>query len=187
MQFLQTQLSGVWLIEAEPARDHRGFFARTFCTDEFARHGLVASFVQHSISHSSRRGTLRGMHFQIEPHAEVKVVSCLKGGIWDVVIDLRPESPGFGKHLGVELTAENRRQLYIPKGFAHGFITLADDTDVGYLISQFYEPLAARGVRYNDPRFAIAWPLAPAVVSDKDMTWPDFAGSAKQDGTRLPA
>ncbi|MGH6895134.1 MAG: dTDP-4-dehydrorhamnose 3,5-epimerase [Geminicoccaceae bacterium] len=174
MRFDETTLCGAWLIEPEPARDHRGFFARTFCAQEFAEHGLTAGFVQHNTSQSTARGTLRGMHFQRAPHAEVKVVSCLRGAIWDVIIDLRPESPTYRQWDGFELTADNRRQLYVPEGFAHGFQTLCDDTEVGYLISAFYAPLAASGLRYDDPAFAIAWPLPLSEISDKDRTWPDF-------------
>jgi dTDP-4-dehydrorhamnose 3,5-epimerase len=177
MRFLETDLPGAWVVEAEPARDQRGFFARTFCTREYAELGLETRFVQHSISYSAKRGTLRGMHFQARPHAEVKVVSCLRGAIWDVIVDLRPDSATFRRSTGVELTHENRRQLYIPRGFAHGFITLKDDTEVHYLISDFYEPSAARGVRYDDPAFAIDWPFSPTVVSEKDGRWPDFAVS----------
>lgn len=174
MRFDRTSLQGVWLIEPVPARDNRGFFARTFCEQEFAEHGLEAQFVQHSTSQSRVRGTLRGMHFQCAPHAEVKVVRCLKGAVWDVVIDLRPHSRTYCGWQGFELSAENRRQLYVPAQFAHGFQTLHDDTEVGYLISAFYTPLAARGVRYDDPTFAIDWPLPVAEISEKDRTWAAF-------------
>jgi dTDP-4-dehydrorhamnose 3,5-epimerase len=177
MRFEETDLPGVWLIDPVPARDERGFFARTFCTREYAERGLVAGFVQHSTSHSSRCGTLRGMHFQRAPHQEIKVVSCLKGAIWDVVVDLRPWSSTFCKWRGFELSADNRRQLYIPEGMAHGFQTLRDDSEVGYLISAFYAPEAASGVRYDDPRFAISWPLPVSSISDKDRAWPDFTDS----------
>jgi dTDP-4-dehydrorhamnose 3,5-epimerase len=175
MHFDQAQLQGAWLIEPVPARDHRGFFARTFCVREYAEHGLTTQFVQHSTSQSRTRGTLRGMHFQRAPHGEVKVVRCLKGAIWDVIIDLRPQSPTYRRWQGFELSADNHRQLYVPEGFAHGFQTLADDTEVGYLISAFYAPQAAGGVRYDDPAFAIEWPLAVSEISEKDRTWPDFS------------
>jgi dTDP-4-dehydrorhamnose 3,5-epimerase len=178
MRFLETDLLGAWLIEPVPARDPRGFFARTFCAQEFAAHGLTTRFVQNSTSQSETRGTLRGMHFQRAPHAEAKVVSCLKGAVWDVMIDLRPESPTYRRWQGFELTASNYRQLYIPEGFAHGFQTLCDAAEVGYLISQFYEPKAAGGVRYNDPAFAIEWPLPVTVISEKDRSWPDFVDGA---------
>jgi dTDP-4-dehydrorhamnose 3,5-epimerase len=174
MKFVKTKLRGAWLIDAEPMQDHRGFFARTFCAREFAQHGLETDFVQHSTSYSSAKGTLRGMHFQRAPHAEVKIVRCLKGAIWDVIIDLRPGSPTYRRWQAFELTAENRRQLYIPAGCAHGFQTLCDDTEAGYLISAYYAPSAACGVRYDDPAFAIAWPLPPGPMSMMDKGWPDF-------------
>jgi len=180
MRFLETDLYGARLIDLEPVRDARGFFSRTFCVKEFAAHGLETSFVQHSLSYSAARGTLRGMHFQTPPHAEVKVVDCVKGAIFDVIIDIRPQSPTFRQWRGFELTAENRRQLYIPAGFAHGFETLSDDAEVRYLISAFYEPSAASGLRYDDPAFAISWPLPIAVISDKDRVWPYFAETFQQ-------
>lgn len=141
---------------------------------EFAAHGLKTTFVQHSVSFSALRGTVRGMHFQTPPHGEAKLVECVKGAIWDVIIDLRRQSPTFGCWKGVELNAENRRQLYIPEEFAHGFITLCDNTEVRYLISAFYEPSAANGFRHDDPAFAIPWPLPVAAISDRDRNWPDF-------------
>jgi dTDP-4-dehydrorhamnose 3,5-epimerase len=174
MRFEPAGLLGAWLIEAVPVGDHRGFFARTFCAREYAERGMTARFVQNSTSHSVARGTLRGMHFQRAPHAEAKVVSCLKGAIWDVIIDLRRESPTWRRWQGFELTADNRRQLYVPEGFAHGFQTLRDDVEVGYLISAFHVPAAAAGVRYDDPAFAIDWPLPVSVISEKDRSWPDF-------------
>lgn len=175
MRFFETDLDGARLIELEPIRDERGFFSRSFCVKEFAAQSLETNFVQHSLSYSAAGGTLRGMHFQAAPHSEVKVVDCVKGAIWDVIIDIRPDSPTYRKWQGFELTAENRRQLYIPAGFAHGFQTLSDNTEVHYLISAFYEPSAARGLRYDDPSFAIRWPLPIAVISAKDLAWPDFA------------
>ena len=174
MRFEETNLCGAWLIDLAPARDHRGFFARTFCVQAYADHGLTTGFVQHSTSQSVARGTLRGMHFQRAPRSEVKVVRCLKGAIWDVIIDLRPDSPTYCRWQGFELTAANQRQLYVPEGFAHGFQTLCDDSWVSYLISAFHAPLAASGVRYDDPAFAIDWPLPVTEISEKDRTWPDF-------------
>jgi dTDP-4-dehydrorhamnose 3,5-epimerase len=174
MRFDETQLCGAWLIEPEPVRDQRGFFARTFCVQEYAERGLTTRFVQHNTSYSAAKGTLRGMHFQRAPHEEVKVVSCFKGAIWDVIIDLRPASPTYRCWQGFELTAANRRQLYVPQGCAHGFQTLCEDAEVGYLISAFYAPLAADGVRYDDPAFAIDWPLPVTTVSEKDRNWPSF-------------
>ena len=184
MRFEQTKLCGAWLIEPVPARDHRGFFARTFCAQEYAERSLTTCFVQNSTSQSVARGTLRGMHFQRAPHGEVKVVSCLKGAIWDVIIDLRPESPTYCQWQAFELCAANRRQLYVPEGFAHGFQTLCDDTEVGYLISAFYAPHAADGLRYDDPAFAIDWPLPVIAISEKDRTWPDFS---KRSRSRIGA
>ncbi len=176
MRFQETKLEGLWLIELEPVSDNRGFFVRTFCEREFVAHGLHTSFVQHSTSHTVARGSIRGMHFQRAPASEVKVVSCLKGAIYDVVIDLRASSPTHGRWQGFELSAENRRRLYIPVGFAHGFQTLTDDVEVGYLISEFYAPEAAAGVRFDDPAFGITWPQPVTVISDKDRNWPDFQG-----------
>jgi dTDP-4-dehydrorhamnose 3,5-epimerase len=176
MRFEATNLSGAWLIMPEPVGDERGFFARTFCVRELAEHGLETEFVQHSASVSLKCGTLRGMHFQREPHGEVKIVTCIKGAILDVIVDLRPASPTFRRWQGFELTDENRRRLYIPKGFAHGFQTLTDNVEVGYLISAFYEPSAASGVRHDDPAFGIEWPLPVTVISEKDKSWADFTG-----------
>jgi dTDP-4-dehydrorhamnose 3,5-epimerase len=176
MRFEDTDLPDACLIIPEPVRDERGFFARTFCAREFGERGLETNFVQHSISASTRKGTLRGMHFQTEPHGEVKIVTCLKGAILDVIVDLREGSRAFRKWQGFELTQENRHRLYIPKGFAHGFQTLTDDVEMLYLISAFYAPTAASGVRHDDPTFGIAWPLPVSVISDKDQAWPDFTG-----------
>jgi dTDP-4-dehydrorhamnose 3,5-epimerase len=175
MRFIKTDLPGVWLIHLEPVYDNRGFFARTFCVREFAEHGLLMNFVQHNLSYSEVRGTLRGMHYQAAPHGEVKVVNCAKGAIWDVIMDIRPKSPTFGQWRAFELSAENQYQLYIPQGFAHGFETLTDHTEVHYLMSSFYDPSAANGLRHDDPAFAIPWPLPIAAISNKDRTWPDFA------------
>jgi dTDP-4-dehydrorhamnose 3,5-epimerase len=175
VRFFNTNLEDVRLIEIEPVRDERGFFSRSFCVKEFAAQNLETNFVQHSLSYSATRGTLRGMHFQTVPHSEVKVVDCVKGAIWDVIIDLRPRSPTYRRWQGFELTAESHRQLYIPAGYAHGFQTLSDDTEVHYLISTFYEASAVRGLRYNDSSFAIQWPLPVTIISAKDLAWPDFA------------
>jgi dTDP-4-dehydrorhamnose 3,5-epimerase len=176
MRFETTDLPDAWLMVPEPVGDERGFFARTFCARELGARGLETNFVQHSVSASARKGTLRGMHFQTEPHGETKIVTCLRGAIADVIVDLRAGSRGLRKWQRFDLTAENRHRLYIPKGFAHGFQTLTDDVEVGYLISAYYEPPAASGVRHDDPAFAIGWPLPVAVISDKDRAWPDFAG-----------
>ena len=174
MQFHPTALCDVWLIHLEPVRDDRGFFARTFCIEEFAARGLETSYPQHSISYSARRGTLRGMHYQRDPHSEVKLVRCVNGAIWDVIIDIRPGSPTYRKWQGFELSGVNGHQLYIPKGFAHGFQTLTADVVVNYLISEPYEPRSASGLRYNDPSFAITWPLPVTEISEKDLQWPNF-------------
>lgn len=182
MRLIETALPGAHVVEPQPIEDARGFFARTFCAAEFAARGLATVFVQHNTSGNIRRGTLRGLHFQRPPHQEVKVVSCLKGAVFDVIVDLRPASPTFRRWLGVELSAANRRSLYIPEGFAHGFQTLADDSEVGYLMSAMYEPGAAAGYRWDDPAFAIAWPLPPAVMSEKDRAWPPFVVAAASSG-----
>jgi dTDP-4-dehydrorhamnose 3,5-epimerase len=175
MLFRSMELAGVRLIDLEPAWDERGFFARTFCVDEFAAKGLETRFVQHSISYTARAGSVRGMHFQRTPHDEVKLVRCIKGAIYDVLIDLRPNSPTYLRWESYELTAETRCQLYVPAGFAHGFQTLAPHTEVTYLIWPSYVPAAAAGIRHDDPAFAIQWPLPVADISARDRTWPDFA------------
>jgi dTDP-4-dehydrorhamnose 3,5-epimerase len=182
MRFQQTELGGAWLIEPVPVFDERGFFSRVFCTREFGDHGLETRFEQHSLSYSRLRGTVRGMHFQKDPHGEVKVVSCLKGAIWDVIADLRLGSPTFGQWRAFELTAKNRYQLYIPKGLAHGFQSLVDNVEVSYLISTFYVPLAAAGFRHDDPAFGIDWPHPPGAMSEKDRSWPDFSVSLSLQG-----
>lgn len=174
MRFEQTNLEGAWLIKLDLARDARGFFARTFSDDEFAARGLETSFPQHSISYSARSGTLRGMHFQRDPHSEVKLVRCAKGAVWDVIIDIKPTSSTFRQWQAFELSDVNGRQLYIPKGFAHGFQTLSDDVEVNYLISEPYAPESASGLRHDDPSFNIGWPLPVTAISDKDLQWPDF-------------
>ena len=175
MIFKETQLEGAFIIEPERREDERGFFARTFCTREFGAQGLQTGFVQHSISSTARAGSIRGMHFQRHPHEEVKLIGCIAGAIHDVLIDLRSRSPTYRKWEAYELTPHNRLQLYVPAGFAHGFQTLAPDTAVAYLISAFYAPEAAAGVRHDDPAFKIAWPLPVADISAKDSSWPDFA------------
>jgi len=176
MKFQPTDLEGAWLIALEPHGDTRGFFARTFCVREFADHGLETIYPQHNTSLSRQRGTVRGMHYQRDPHAEVKIVRCLRGRIWDVIVDIQPASPTYRRWQGFELTADNRLQLYIPKGFAHGFQTLTDDAEVGYLMSAVHAPSAAAGFRHDDPSFGIQWPEPVTVLSDKDRSWPDFNG-----------
>lgn len=174
MVFTATKLAGAFVIEPERKADQRGFFARTFCQAEFAEHGLDPRVAQCSISFNKRKGTLRGMHFQAAPYAEVKVVRCTAGVIYDVIIDLRRESPSFLEHEAVELTAENRKMLYIPEGFAHGFQTMTDDTEVFYQMSQAYAAEYARGVRWDDPAFGIQWPEAERIIFDRDRGYPDF-------------
>jgi dTDP-4-dehydrorhamnose 3,5-epimerase len=174
MKFHPTSLHGAVLVEQEPHGDTRGSFTRTFCTAEFAKAGLDTGFPQHSTSLSVTKGTLRGIHFQRAPHEESKLVRCLRGAVYDVIVDLRPASPTFLQWEGFELTAAGNRQIYIPKGFAHGFQTLADDTELNYLISAAYEPSASAGYRYDDLAFAIRWPLPVTVIADKDLAWPEF-------------
>lgn len=178
MRFTETDLAGAWLIEPEPARDARGYFMRTFCEQAFAEHGLEIRFVQHSTSCTVAKNALRGMHFQNAPHEEVKVVTCLRGAIYDVIIDLRPQSKTYKKWVGFELSETNQRRFYIPKGFAHGFQTLSENAEVSYLISAFYTPGASSGVRWNDAAFGIDWPSEPSVMSEKDLGWPDFVDMA---------
>lgn len=178
MIFLPTALPGAFRIEPEPLQDDRGFFARSFCREEFARHGLDPSCAQCNISYNARRGTLRGLHYQPPPHLEAKLVRCTRGAIFDVIVDLRPGSPTLGRHTAVELTAENRRMLFVPAEFAHGFLTLTDDAEVFYQMSSPFIPGAGRGFRYDDPAFAIDWPLPVEVVSERDRGYPPFDPAA---------
>lgn len=173
--FTQTPLAGAFVVEPEPVRDERGFFARAWCQREFEVQGLASRWAQCNLSFNTKTGTLRGMHYQTAPHAEAKLIRCTRGAIHDVIVDLRPESPTFKQHFGTVLTSENRRMLYAPEGFAHGFLTLEDDTEVFYQMSAFYEPSFARGVRWNDPSFGIRWPGEVRVISEKDRNYPDFA------------
>ena len=175
MKFTTTSLKDAILIEPEPRPDERGFFARTYCRNEFAEAGLETDFVQGNMSFNRAKGTLRGMHFQYPPHEEVKVVRCIRGAIYDVIIDLRPDSPSYLKWQGFELTEDNGLQLYVPRGFAHGFLTLSDGAAVAYQVSAFYAPGAEGGVRWNDPQFAIEWSADVTVLSPKDAAWPDFS------------
>jgi dTDP-4-dehydrorhamnose 3,5-epimerase len=174
MTFSETKLLGVFEIRLEPHADERGFFARSWCQREFERYGLNPATVQCNVSFNERKGTLRGMHYQAAPHPEAKLVRCTQGAIYDVVLDLRPQSPAFKKWVGVELTAANRRMIYVPEGFAHGFLTLEDRTEVFYQMSEFYYPELSRGVRWDDPAFQIDWPSRPEAISDRDRTYADF-------------
>lgn len=174
MLFRETALTGAYLIELDKHEDERGFFARSWCQREFLAHGLNPRLVQCNISFNRRRGTLRGMHYQVAPHEEAKLVRCTRGAIYDVIIDLRPASPTYMQWIAVELTADNYRMLYIPERFAHGFQTLEDNTEVFYQMSEFYAPECARGIRWNDPTFAISWPTAERIISQRDQQYPDF-------------
>jgi dTDP-4-dehydrorhamnose 3,5-epimerase len=174
MIFLQTKLPGVFEVHLEPTPDERGFFARTWCQNDFHSHELNSRIAQCSISLNRRKGTLRGMHYQAAPHQETKLVRCTNGALYDVVIDLRPDSPEFKQWIAVTLTAADRNMVYVPDGCAHGFLTLEDETEVFYQISEFYHPASARGVRWNDPAFGVAWPGEVAVISERDRTHPDF-------------
>ncbi len=184
MKFTETWLAGAFLLEVEPRTDERGFFARTFCRRELEEHGLDPNLAQCSISVNRLKGTLRGIHFQRPPFQETKLVRCTAGAIFDVIIDLRADSPTFLKYFAVQLTAENRRTLYVPRDFAHGFQTLTDDTEVSYGMSEFYAPQSAVGLRWNDPFFAVPWPLPVSVISDQDVSYPDLLGP---EDPRLPA
>jgi dTDP-4-dehydrorhamnose 3,5-epimerase len=172
--FVPTALPGAFIVEPDRREDERGFFARTWCAHEFEAHGLNPRLVQCSISFNKRKGTLRGMHYQAAPSQEAKLVRCTMGAIHDISIDLRPKSPGYKRHVAVELTAENRRALYIPEGLAHGFQTLTGDTEVFYQMSEFFAPQHTRGVRWNDPAFAIEWPADERFINDRDRNYPDF-------------
>ena len=174
MIFQETKLKGAFIIEPERLEDERGFFARTWCKREFKTHGLNPELVQCNISFNKKRGTLRGMHYQVAPCEEVRLVRCTIGAIYDVTIDLRPDSQTHKQWFSVELTVENRKMLYIPEGFAHGFITLEDNTEVFYQMSEFYAPECVRGVRWNDPAFNILWTEDVVVISDRDKQYPDF-------------
>lgn len=177
MKFIEAPLAGAFIVELDPRSDERGWFARTFDRDAFERRGLAAEILQESTSFNARRGTLRGMHFQAAPHEETKLVRCTRGAIYDVVVDLRPGSATFCRWHGVELTPDCGCALYVPKGMAHGFLTLADDSEVAYQMTAPHVPEQACGVRYDDPVFAIAWPQEPSVVSERDRSYPDFAPS----------
>jgi len=174
MRFHQTKLPGVFEVHLEPIADERGFFARAWCRREFETHGLDANLVQCNISLNTRKGTLRGVHYQVAPYEESKVVRCTRGAVCDVVVDLRSDSPTFRDWIAVVLTAETRNMVYVPQGCGHGFLTLEDHTEVFYQMSQFYNAESARGVRWDDPAFEIAWPGEPAVISERDRTYPDF-------------
>jgi dTDP-4-dehydrorhamnose 3,5-epimerase len=174
MIFSETELKDAFIIDLEEKHDHRGFFARSFCAEEFAAHGLKSVVAQCNLSFNHKKGTLRGMHYQTTPAAETKLVRCTQGAIYDVIIDMRPESPTFLSHFGIELTALNRRALYIPEMFAHGYQALTDEAEVVYQVGEFYTPGYEHGLRYDDPFFNIEWPLAVTEISEKDSNWPLF-------------
>ena len=175
MIFRETPLPGAFIIDLEPIVDERGFFARSWCREEFSANGIEGGFVQLNISYNRRRGTLRGLHYQAEPHAETKLLRVTRGSVFDVLVDIRETSTGFRRWFAVELSAENRRMLYIPKGMAHGFQTLEDDTEVLYQMGEYYVPEAARGIRWDDPELAIAWPIPDPIVSERDSDLPGIA------------
>ena len=178
MLFHALPLEGAFRIEIEPIGDHRGFNARSFCAREFETHGLRSRFVQTNVIANGPRGTLRGFHYQVPPHTETKLFRVTRGAIHDVIIDLRPSSPTYRRWIAVELSATAHIMLYVPEGFAQGFQTLADDTELTYQVSAFYAPDHGRGIRHDDPAFGIPWPLEPSVISDKDRSWPDFEDSS---------
>jgi dTDP-4-dehydrorhamnose 3,5-epimerase len=175
MQFTPTPLAGAYVIDIQKIGDERGFFGRSWCADEMARAGLEPQIAQINTSLSRQKGTLRGLHFQIAPFQESKMIRCTRGAVYDVIVDLRPESATFQKWFGIELSEDSHQALYSPKGFAQGFLTLQDNSEITYFASAPYAPGKDRGVRFDDPAFGIDWPLAPLVVSDKDRTWPDFS------------
>ena len=174
MIFTETPLAGAFLIDVERRVDERGFFARAWCEDEFAAHGILAPPRQANLSSNPQRGTLRGMHYQLPPHEETKLVRCTRGALFDVIVDLRDESPTYQQWFGIELTADSFRMLFVPGRFAHGFLTLTDNTDIFYQVSAKYTPGAERGIRWNDPAIGIQWPMQPTLVSQKDQEQPDF-------------
>ncbi|MCB8976629.1 MAG: dTDP-4-dehydrorhamnose 3,5-epimerase [Ardenticatenaceae bacterium] len=175
MIFEETRLPGAYIIHLEPIQDNRGFFSRVFCQREFEAHNLHTDFVQANLTHSEKKGTLRGLHYQIRPHKEVKLVHCPRGAIYDVIVDMRPDSPTYLEWISVELTAENRKMIYIPGDFAHGYQTLADDSEVYYQVGQFYAPDFEQGIQWDDPALNIKWPdPSNPILSEKDKMWPEF-------------
>lgn len=175
MKFTETPLVGAYVLEVKRIEDDRGFFGRSWCANELAEHGLNTNLAQANVAFNYKRGTLRGLHRQVAPHEEVKIVRCTRGAIFDAIVDLRPESKSYTKWFGVELTAENHKSLYVPKGFGHGYLTLEDNSEVHYQVSDFYAPAHEAGCRWNDPAFGIEWPDTRGyLISDKDEVWPDF-------------
>lgn len=175
MLFTPTEIPDAFIIDLDKRVDERGFFARGWCAREFEEQGISGNAVQMNISYNKNKHTLRGFHYQMHPHQEQKLLRCIRGAIYDVLLDLRPESPSFMRHITVELTAESYRMVVVPKGCANAFMTLKDETEVTYLVSEFYTPASERGVRWDDPSFGVRWPVRPEVISDKDANWPDFS------------
>lgn len=174
MKFVETDLAGALLIEPDPVTDDRGFFARQFSRERMAEIGLMDRIVEVYDSFNAKRGTLRGIHYQLPPFAETKIIRCVRGRVYDIILDLRPDSPTFGKSFGAELSDENRISMYAPRGFAHGFIALSDDAELFYFVDEVYSAEHARGIRWNDPRFGIQWPMTPSLISERDRQFPDF-------------
>ncbi len=185
MKFIPTPLDGAYLVELEKRGDERGFFARFFCEREFAEHGLPSNFVQVNNSLTAEEGALRGLHYQLAPKQEDKLVRCLTGSIWDCIVDLRPESPTFKQWFGHTLSADNRTMMFVPKGFAHAFLTLEPNSEALYLVTEFYAPELERGLRWDDPALGIQWPKEPKVISEKDASWPDFDSEYHLNGTAV--
>jgi len=177
MIFNKTHIKDVFIVDLDKREDDRGFFARAWCKKEFEEHGIDSNFVQANVSFNDKKGTLRGMHYQISPHEETKLIRCIRGAIYDCIVDLRPDSPTYKESIGVELTAENRRLFVVPKGFGHGYLTLVDNSEVFYQVSEFYAPGSERGIRWDDPGLNLEWPkMGELILSEKDQSWPRFSG-----------
>jgi dTDP-4-dehydrorhamnose 3,5-epimerase len=185
MIFTETKLKGAYIIDVKRLEDERGFFGRSYCKREMDEYGLNTNMVQANVSYNKKKGTLRGMHMQVSPYEETKLVRCTRGAIYDVIIDMREDSDTYKQWIGVELTADSYRMLFVPEGFAHGFITLEDNTDVTYNVTQYYTPGSERGIRWNDPAFNIEWPMEPVTISDKDQAHPDFEESTATSKGKL--
>jgi dTDP-4-dehydrorhamnose 3,5-epimerase len=185
MVFTETKLKGAFIIDIQPHKDSRGFFARAFCQKEFEAHGLKPVIAQANLAFNNIKGTMRGMHFQFPPAAETKVVRCTRGAILDIIVDLRPESPTFLQHVAVELTEDNHRALYVPERFAHGYQVLTDKTETSYQVGEFYTPGCEGGLLYNDPRLGLVWPLPVTAISDKDQVWPLLASQEEEVKSRM--
>lgn len=185
MIFTETKLKGAFIIDLERRSDSRGFFARAFCQNEFAAHGLKPTIAQANLAHNKLKGTVRGMHFQFPPAAETKVVRCTRGAILDIIVDLRPESPTFLQHIEVEMNEDNQRALYVPERFAHGYQALRDNTDTSYQVGEFYTPGCEGGLMYNDPSLGLKWPLPLSVISEKDQAWKSFKDAEAEIRQRM--